>query len=244
MWKVEDNWASLETGRLVARVNPRAPHDGLLDLCLDGRGIAGARLMQLHSRGKSGVADFFVRSADLVAQYPAGQVQGISCQVYWRSIEIREFSAVGVELVVSVQTDLLDDVASIALGSELPCKEVLHVMEDDTRSFTSAKLPHISDSPNTVQINRPGPILFRLGKGIGTCMEMVHPTDFSSGQIDCPTPDKGCAKSTMSVIGQPLEKGVIRRARSQALFVPAEGDEAAAIECYRRFAASALPLTA
>ena len=247
MWQVEGNWASLRADRLVARVNPRAPRDGLLDVRLDGRLIADARLMQLRGLDascESDTTDFFARGADLVVQYPARSADGLSCQVYWRSIEFREFNAVGVEVVVSVQTGLLDDVASVVSGSELPCREVLHLLEDGTRALAMEIAQQTPDPPKSAQINRPGPLLYRLADGVSSCIEMVHPTDFLSGQVGCSSPAGVGARSAVNLIGERMEKGVIRRARARTLFLPESGDEAAAVECYRRFAMSESPLTA
>jgi hypothetical protein len=73
---------------------------------------------------------------------------------------------------------------------------------------------------------------------------MVHPADFQAGQIQVSGAESMLARSTQTLFAERLEKGVILRARAQALFLPAENDEAHASDCYARFEASPAPLSA
>ena len=147
-------------------------------------------------------------------------------------------------MVVSVQTNLLDADASVSLGNELPCTEVLHLREDGTRSLVATDGSSEPDSLTADQISQSGPLLYRLIGGACSCVEMVHPTDFLGGQVVRTGADGSLARSAFSLFGERLEKGVIRRARARTLLLPAEDDEACAVECYRRFVASPSPLTA
>ena len=246
MWQVEGDWASLSAHRFVARVSPCAPREGLFGVRFDEREITDARLMQLRNVDAScekDTRDLFVRGPDLVVPYSGRATDGLSCQVHWRAIESREPQAVGVEIVVSVQTNLLDADASIVLGNELPCTEVLHLCEDGTQSRVVTDASQRPSSPDADQISQPGLLLYRLADGAGSCVEMVHPTDFLTGQVVGTGAESGLVRSTFTLFGERLEKGVIRRARARTLFLSAEDDEARAVECYRRFAASPSLLT-
>jgi hypothetical protein len=219
----------------------------LYNIELGGPIITGTHILRLPSVCTSDVqklCDTFVRGEDLVARYSARPSDGLSCQIDWRAIEIPELRAVGVEVLVSVQTETLDARAWVSLESELPCTEVQHILADGTTSIALTNTPQGPQTANVKQIHRPGLLLCRLEKGLGLCALMVHPTDFVSGQLVRDDATNRFAQSVFVLVQEQMEKGVIRRSRARALFLPSGADTADAIACYERFARSPLPLTA
>jgi len=89
-----------------------------------------------------------------------------------------------------------------------------------------------------------GLFLYRLDAGYGSYLEMVHPADFFKAYFE-----RSCEgdvlRSRFELFEERLEKGVLRRARASGLLLRHGQDaESAARECYRRWLASAAPLTA
>jgi hypothetical protein len=130
-------------------------------------------------------------------------------------------SPCAVFLLVSVQTDLLDTHPEIRVTTRLPAVEVME-LRHDAESQAQA-------------------LLWRLVEADWSYLEFVPRSDYgelaiggdASGQMTC----------EWRLFGEFLEKGVIRRARVSAAFLPRERDDAVAAECCRHFANRPLPLT-
>jgi hypothetical protein len=73
---------------------------------------------------------------------------------------------------------------------------------------------------------------------------MIHAADFTTAEITKQLAAGLGIRSAFRLFDERLEKGVIRQARLRGVFVPRQGDQQAAIECYHHFVRSAVPLTA
>ena len=77
--------------------------------------------------------------------------------------------------------------------------------------------------------------------------QILHPSDFESIELRYQLHDVKGAFTAWHIksllLHQPLEKGVIRRARICGWFMPAENDLQTAVELARRFVDEPLPLT-
>jgi hypothetical protein len=246
MWQVSDGLASLGAGGLTASVNLLNPPQGISGIQFGETPLHSARLFQLRQLGEldpQHAPDFFVRGGDLVVTYERDDVGGLHREIYWRYIRYDDLSAVGVELIVSVHTDLLEDQAALQIDSLIPARESLCALDQTPTQFTPiAPGGHFASS----QADRPGSValvLHRLANRAGSCVEMVHPADFTSLQVRHATAETQQSETHFTLFAETMEKGVIRRARAQTLFLPSENDLAVAAECYRRFAASPPPLT-
>ena len=71
--------------------------------------------------------------------------------------------------------------------------------------------------------------------------EMVHPADVDSEELV--TRDEESVELVHHLFAQPLEKGVILRARARGVFAPAEMAKSAVASAYTDFLAAPLPLT-
>ena len=243
MWRIDQIQASLDAPELSARVNLQQPDDGLINIHWHETPVSNARLLQVR-RARSGsgqrLVEAHVRGTDLVAFYKTPSSGSLAAQVYWRYIEYADLGAAGLELIVSVETELLDDEPCLALGSEMPCSELLQAANEDATGFERVPVPGTAaDEP--CRCTGVGLFLHRFGEGPFGFLEMVHPADFFAAEFE---PGPGMVRSRFGLFEERLERGVIRRARARGLlYRPTRDDKAVARECYRRFLASESPLT-
>ncbi len=244
MWRIEGTQASLSGPQLLARVNLRQPHFGLADVAWLDRTLADVRLLQAQlpdAGAGQRLVEAYVRGQDLIATYEAASEEKSATQMYWRYVEHADLEAAGVELIVSVRTELLDADASLTLGSELACRELVQAVDQDATRFLPAP---VAGTPG----NRPahldgvGLLIHRVTDAVSV-LEMLHPADFSALELVADAGSTGRVRSRFRLFQERLEKGVIRRARAQTLLCRPADDEAIARECYLRLRASEAPLT-
>jgi hypothetical protein len=246
MWRIDQTQASLNAPGLSARVNLQQPDHGLANIGWHETPVSNARLLQVRRTGIGPrLVDAYVRGADLVAcyDYETPSSGSLAAQVYWRYIEYADLGAAGFELIVSVETELLDDDPCLAFGSELPCSELLQAANEGATDFRRVPVPDTAaDEP--CRCTGVGLFLHRLGAGPFRYLEMAHPADFFAAEFE-QGPAPGILRSRFRLFEERLEKGVIRRARARGLLCQhAQNDEAVAQECYRRLLASESPLAA
>jgi hypothetical protein len=240
MWRIDGNVASLEAQGFTARVNLLHPENGLDSISHGQLAIPDAKLLQLrmpHPEGDEQLVDSYVRGADLIAAYAQIAERQVRPQVCWRAVQCPATPAVGVELILSVQTSLLDSDPCVTIGSEVPCVEVLQLADESSCRFESVE----ATATEPAQI---GLFLYRLPNAIGSYVEMIHPSDFHTAELCRDAGHARRIRSSFRLFAERLEKGVILLARVQGLLIAADGDETAALSCYRRFVSSAVPLTA
>jgi hypothetical protein len=238
-WRIESGIGRLDCG----------PAQG----CVEVRGQGQFRLT--HWQGKRSdsffvlatdavqtleVGELYVRECDLVATFTKKQPDQVTPQIYWRTRLHRSPLAVQIEMILSVQTDLLDSmpettVQSVGVGSRLFHARGL-AGEEEVREITAANLGETIPGGTANEHL----FLFR-NESLGlSYAEMVHPSDFVSGRV-APEPPRHVIST---LFPERLEKGVIRRGRVSGWFLPAENDLAAARVLARQFVNEALPLTA
>jgi hypothetical protein len=245
MWRIDQTQASLSVSGLSARVNLQQPDLGIADLICQGTPLVGARLLQLR-RLRSGagqhLVDAYVRGTDLIAVYETRSSGAVTTQLYWRYVEHADLCLAGFELIVSVQTELLDDDPELALISELPCVELFQAVKADAARLARVPVPETKpDAP--CRCTGVGLFLYRFGKAPGGYLEMVPPADFDHVEFE-PGANPETVCSRFKLFEERLEKGVIRRARVRGLLgVDPRHGETVAGECYRRLLASESPLS-
>jgi hypothetical protein len=240
-WELNDSEARLTLGPLTGQIDVRHPFAGLSAI------FAGAKLHVFRvelpppphpSRDES--PECYVRGQDLVCTYPQHDQRKIRGQVYWRALEWGPDRAPCLDLIVSVQTSLLDSDPTLNLRSNLPAPEVLRVKNVE-QAVTEDITPKSNDQIITLRGSIPACWLFRLRAGNFSYAEMVHPSDFVSS---CFQETALEIEHSTQLFRGPLEKGVILRSRLRGVILPRSNDVAAAIACYQEFAASEPPLTA
>lgn len=225
-WQLSATTAQLLTPRLRGAIDLQAPAAGLRDLQLADQPLTGLTLLGVPLAGDrptATVVDHYIRGRDLVASYAPTTAERLHPQIYWRVLDTHELpeGACGLELIVSMRTDLLDSHPRLTTTSQLPAGELL----------SAGDLP-------------PGLFLARPSGASYSYVEMLHPSDYAA------SPDKGGKEVNakgmqlhFSLFPERLEKGVIRQSRLQAIFVPRASDLADAQAAQRRFAATPPPLT-
>jgi hypothetical protein len=173
----------------------------------------------------------------LVATYAPAGAGTVRPQIYWRLFRPEHIEGMGLDLIVSVQTDLLDSDPSMSTASILPVEGLLRLHGPGADQFE----PLVIDDPAPLDA---GLLLFRLAGGRLSYVEMVHPSDFCRAGVRTEDAARHTARLSFPLFPGRLEKGVIRRARLRGCFLPREDDRSVAAALYGEFAASTPPLTA
>ncbi|MEX2139278.1 MAG: hypothetical protein WD894_08460 [Pirellulales bacterium] len=240
-WELNDSEARLTLGALVGQLDIRHPFAGL------SATFGGAKLHLFYvelppptNPARDESPDCYVRGQDLVCTYLQDEQRKIRGQVYWRAFEWGPDRAPSLDLIVSVQTSLLDSDPTLNLRSSFPALEVLAIknLEQATTEDTTPRSSHVVKLRGEIAACW----LFRLNAQNATYVEMVHPADFVSSRFQ--EVAAGEVEHSTQLFRGSLEKGVILRSRLRGVVLPRSDDVAAAIACYREFAASEPPLTA
>jgi hypothetical protein len=237
-WKiVGPQQATLHCGGLEALVQCRADGTRLVPTKWQGQTVQEVVVLKSAASSELQLADFYVRGADLVADFFSAGPERIAPQIYWRADIEGTTSAVRVELILSVRTELLDSGPVWSVDSCVPGAELLHASDLTPAAFNEAT---VQGSIVNALDSKEHLFVFRQPEQKFSYAEMVHPSDFVSAEVSRTKP--ATIKSTL--FPERLEKGVIRRGRVCGWFLPSEDDLAMAVQFAKRFVDEPLPLTA
>jgi hypothetical protein len=255
VWRPDDHIAHLESEALRAEVDLLNPASGVKIPAAEGTIVSGAILFRValpHSTGDS-VVDFFARGNDVVATYSETAEHPFRAQIYWRSVPsaitqcsgrsldrtTQTFAAL--ELILSIQTNLLDADPTLTVETDLSAIQASQLVDSQTECLTDL---HVVDSPAVLSpASGLGCFHFRLADSPLTYTEMVHPADFHRSTLERSAADSNELRLSHQLFPQRLEKGVILRSRIRGLFMPAETEPAVLVRAYQDFATSDPPLT-
>lgn len=242
MWKLEGTDASLIVDGIVTRLDVAHPEQGFLSSASNGRfmqivpaEMGGAKTLKL--------VETYARGADLVALYEPLAPHQVQPQVYWRARRDEARQGVGVEMIVSMQTSLLDSNPETVVATGMPIGDVFGSLGEQANVLDRLELTHfpltLSAADNS---QRPGLVVYQPRDTPFAYLEMVHPSDFVATQVEL---NKwGETWATTRLFSERLEKGVIRRARIAGWHLPRKSDVLdSAWGLYTQFAAEPLPLT-
>jgi hypothetical protein len=266
-WKLNDGDAQLSCGPLRATV---VFHENGGSLAIDEwdgeksrNPVCGENRNELESRAlvtltfarvlyeseKLQLAETYVRGRDLVASYAESGDQRVAPQIYWRAEHVKEFNATKIELIASVKTALLDSESVAIVHTAINmASQVLHSASLDSDHFgeiaASAKRQGEGPPARVFKAQQSSNQLFvaRFPQFRLAFAQMVHPTDFDS--VEAALEETSHFWLSNILFTQPLEKGVIRRARICGWFLPIENDLETAVQLARQFIDEPLPLTA
>jgi hypothetical protein len=242
-WTIRETQAHLSLPHIEVGIDLAHAGAGLSDLAISGAPQGNVSLLQVDApnltSGSSAYKpiDTYVRQNDLVATYEESQGHRRRLQAYWRAIESTpELTAATIlELVVSVQTDLLDSQPAMCVASQFPTGEYLQFA--DTGENEPVQIDHpLGDSHAGLLLVRPA------GSDV-SFMQATHPADCSDIQISTQDADASLLEVRHPLFAEQLEKGVIRRSRVRVAILPRSGDLALAFASFREFAASEPMLT-
>jgi hypothetical protein len=256
VWQdVEGHLARMQHERCAATVDWHNPRAGLCDVRLDGQILSdfhplGVELAEVTAADSTSAADHhasaehYVRGGDLVATYPDRPAEQLRTQVYWRAgTHPRDGAIAAIELVVSVQTALLDSCPKIAIASHLHASEALRMTDSQSGAFTSIVPPSGEADPDGIA-GAPHCYLFRLPGRQYSYIEMIHPADVQNSNWDGWLHGAHYRLQLRhELFADRLEKGVILRARVLGVIVDRRDDKAAALRHWQRFLTEQLPLT-
>lgn len=255
-WSYRFPVGELRGTELTGKVDVTQPHLGLRQLSL-GAGSVGGHLLQVSRRTEADarssaangdeswpakVSDSYVRGRDLVVTYEPTAAWPYAPQIYWRAGRQEQVPGVlaSVALLVSVQTELLDSCPRIDVASRIEAEEVAHVTATD-RDDPPAQ-PVAGDGPQTLPPpSGPSCLLYRLPGGHVSCAEISPACDFR--RVVVQHEKSGSWSARWEFFSDFLEKGVIRRARMEFVFLPREHDARLAAAHCRALETRPLPLT-
>jgi hypothetical protein len=245
-WQLDHVQARLKCGPLRAKLQLDRLSRGLGEIEWNRKRVGNCPFQLLV--GDDGPAtrhvETYVRGNDLVATYESDGPLGAP-QVYWRAHHDEALSAVGLQIVVSKHTSLLDSHPGSAIDSSLN-GSLFHAASLDPSAFTSIE----SSELIRIGASRSDTHLFVVRNPHEPCAfaQLLHPSDFESIELRDQLHDvKDGAINAWHIksliFPERLEKGVIRRARICGWFMPAENDLETAVELAKRFVAEPPPLT-
>jgi hypothetical protein len=244
-WRIEGEVGCLSCGPLDARVE--ADGLGVRLLVATWRGMPSDAFGALITAGPGPrapvieIKERYVRGCDFIATYARTDDFPVAPQFYWRAAQHASHSAVQIQMILSVQTDLLDShpeasVNSFALESQLFHASKLHAAAFEELMSSNALAASGGGA------SREHLFVFR-NENLGlSYAQMVHPSDFVA--VDWRVEQSRPPLVSSTLFPESLEKGVIRRARISGWFLPAENDLAAAVQLAQQFVDEPLPLTA
>lgn len=241
-WTLFRQAAAAEHCELKALVNFDRPEEGLVATSASAR--AGEfRLLSISSSDSGGwpakLVESYARGSDTVTSYAGFDGWPFSPQIYWtvETIDVDGVEIHTLTLMLSIQTDRLDTHPKIVVSSSLPTEEVLRV------SVAGEELLVDSRADGALHIDPQAAAccqLWRLPGSELTYAELMPRSDFQKLSVE----RRGhTATSRWELFSEFLEKGVIRRARLQAAFLPREDDVQLAAECCQAIELRPLPLT-
>ncbi len=252
-WRLDRYHARLQSDRLCATIDLQRPEAGLGSLSLDGQPVGGQILgVELPSSALQALpvgssedtgfqVDAYVRGHDLVTTYSANTSWPFRTQLYWRVLPAGAVSRIAaIELIVSVQTQLLDSQPRLRSISQLCGESIERLLDAQAARMgpaTGAMSPR--DGTSCVRLRAEG--------GAVAYAEMVHPLDFTESTLESRhTPSGALMKSWWlrhQLLSEKLEKGVILRARVLGVFLNLPDDAIDVAGNYDEFARSEPPLT-
>jgi hypothetical protein len=213
-WNTTNNIATAQLGDYRIEVDAANPQRGVqwsTDKKLAFQGVTLQFVPPASAKGPLQLHDLYVRGCDLVASYdqiPGAEVQP---QLYWRLLQHAALEAIGVEVLISMQTSLLHSDPKCAIESALP--GVRTAVWDQ-----ASKLWRHSEENSNFHLQ-----LARQSRG---CVSWFSPAKENYSYVEIVYPDDVVAQDLTlgrcqtAFFAEPLEKGVIRRGRVAGWLVP------------------------
>lgn len=210
-WTIADKDRAFTTlGDFGIELNARNPRSGLFWMAKPQQFESLQFVPAASAKEPPHLADLYIRGHDLIATYeqiPGAEVQP---QLYWRLLEYAPLHALGVQLMISMQTSLLNSEPRCTVASNL--QDARTAVWDPNRLTWSGS----EDGPFDLQLpaTSGGHITwFSEPKQKYSYVEVVYPDDLVSQHIT-----RGRGESCF--FAEHLEKGVIRRGRIAGWIVP------------------------
>jgi hypothetical protein len=234
-WQIDSNRAQLWTPQLTGVVDLQNPSRGLSQLLYQGQPVAGSLLGVLPSDATlftdGEMCDQFVRGDDLVVTYRETRAQPFSLQIYWRATTDHR-GALVLDLILSLQTDLLESFPALTVQTELSADTVECLPSLETLTVTA-------EQPLELPAERGEGLLLRQNGAAWSYAETTHPEDREASRL---------VQANRLTLQRPLggrflEKGVIRCLRVRGVLLPRAQDVELATHHLEALAHAQPPLT-
>jgi hypothetical protein len=209
-WNINETAASATLGDFLVELDVRHPERGVSWTSPQQRQQTLQFVPPASATSPPKLVDVYVRGNDLIATYdqlPGAEVQP---QLYWRLLEYAPLQALGVQLLISMQTSLLNSEPRCLVRSQL----------DDARTavWDPSRLTWIGSEDGPFDLQLPATAeghvtWFSRPKEKHSYVEVVYPDDLVSQHTT-----RGRSESCF--FAEHLEKGVIRRGRIAGWIVP------------------------
>ncbi len=224
-WIVAEDKATLSLASWLFSYSLKHPEAGLTVTAPDGSELGMvAQIQPIPARPRL-LDDHFVRNTDLMVRYGQSSEDRFGFQVDLRAVPSTDLAGFncGLDLWLSVQTQLLDSHPVLMLTSSIAKSSGWNASEGDSHSGEPGRLAWLTTKTSS-----------------GDIVLMVHPSDQEQTEL---VPDQAGSTSQLRLFGNFMEKGVIRRGRLRILFSKAAVSDGLITEAYSHFANSPLPLT-
>jgi hypothetical protein len=242
-WRLENRTAGLSCGRLQGRVEFDSQGTRFIVESWGGRPIKDWTALATFGPNATAegneITDSYVRGPDLVITFAKRRPFQFAPQIYWRARAHRAPAAVQIELMFSIQTDLLDSNPESCVTSRAHEAALFHTADLNGTAFAQLPLGETQRSfghePSSTHL-----FVFRSGALGVSYAQMVHPSDFVRVKL---VGSDAFPSVESTLFPERLEKGVIRRGRICGWFMSAESDLETAAALARQFVEEPLPLT-
>ena len=221
-WQLADNIASCKQDDISFRVDLHYPGRGLQIDPAGTRGIEGLSCLRISPqpptpKGGETLIDAYARGRDLIATYAQTPARTSRPEIYWSIVN--DDDMVGIEATIGVQTSLLDSDPTVRSSTSFPPGKLSNLA-----SIAAAEWISLS-AGDEVSAESASLFLFRPNDASWSYAEIVYPSDFQGAEVT-EGDSSGTMQLNFALFPEFLEKGVIRKARIQALWLPREDDEA------------------
>jgi hypothetical protein len=246
VWQLVKQRAGLRLAELRAAIDVSRPADGLADLRLGGDSLRGARVLgiefpSVREGETAGLAECYVRGADLAAVYRESESWPVRVDAVWRADvpSASDGPVATLKLLVSVRAHVLDSRPELWVESVVPASEVLRLADAEPARFETVR----DTSPLNIDRGEgAGCLVFRLPESDVSYAEMVHPADFLESRLEREGTLDRAVRVRHRLFSCPLEKGIVLRARVCGVLLARGQDTQLAAEFHAAFAAEEPPL--
>ena len=241
-WRVNGYEAKWQQSDFEFSIDANQLLQGMHQLRFQQRSLSNFRLLRLALPDlrdpipASAISEVYARGNDLIASYLPVSSNRFAPQVYWR-VRSTDGSQ-GVEAMISMQTDTLESRPLIQSSSMVDGNRAW-CFQRETESFVELT---VGDQPTVLSVDESAPLLLvRAEDETFSYLEMAYPTDPFEFWVSRGA-DQQLAMG-FRLLEEHLEKGVIRRFRVAAWFIPRGNDMQLAADLYRELLQADPPLT-
>jgi hypothetical protein len=242
VWTFPNGVASFVGPQCAMSIDPREPLAGLQGITAFGESRPDDVLAAVESFAAFDEA--YIRQGDLVVIGSRRESYPFRVQTYYRAGWVDELSKEGVtglDVQISVQTDLLDANPRMRVFHRLPIQG--QPLAGNAEGFKKISADGL-DGTREFPPEEGSCLLLRLPGETISAVVLAHPADLIAVRLTQGDRDGVAVLSIQQdLFPLALEKGVLLRARLRVAYVAREDDEQRARSVYEQLLASPLPLT-